>query len=87
MDTAACMAQLDLIISIDSSVLHLSAALDKPTWGLIAYLHDWRWGKHDRNTTIWYPSMRLYRQKQYQKWEDVFNMIKLDLAGMILDGQ
>jgi len=69
-DTAAAIANLDLIISIDTSVAHLAGALGKPTWLLLPYIPDWRWLLR-RSDTTWYPSMRLFRQKQSGDWRSV----------------
>jgi hypothetical protein len=60
-DTARAMADLDLIISIDSAPAHLAGALGRPVWTLLRYVSDWRWGDAGK-TTAWYPSMRLFRQ-------------------------
>jgi len=60
-DTARAMADLDLIISIDSAPAHLAGALGRPVWTLLRYVSDWRWGDEGQ-TTGWYPSMRLFRQ-------------------------
>ena len=54
-DTAALMEELDLVISIDTSVLHLAGALGRPTWGLLPYAADWRWLMH-RTDSPWYPT-------------------------------
>ncbi|MEN9587324.1 MAG: hypothetical protein RIT15_899 [Pseudomonadota bacterium] len=68
-DTAAIAAQLDLLISVDTSVVHLTAALGKPVWALIAASSDWRW-LEEREDTPWYPSVRLFRQtdEDAKKW-------------------
>jgi ADP-heptose:LPS heptosyltransferase len=70
-DTAAIIAQLDLVISIDTSVAHLAGAMGKPCWTLLPYLHtDWRWLR-GRADSPWYPSMRLYRQTAPDDWSPV----------------
>jgi len=69
-DTAAAIASLDLIISIDTSVAHLAGALGKPVWLLLPKVPDWRWLLH-RPDTPWYASMRLFRQKQSGDWRSV----------------
>jgi tetratricopeptide (TPR) repeat protein len=69
-DTAAAIANLDLVISIDTSVAHLAGAMGKPVWLLLPNVADWRWlisGEH----SPWYPSMRLYRQNRNAGWEAV----------------
>jgi tetratricopeptide (TPR) repeat protein len=69
-DTAALMASLDLIISVDSSPAHLAGALGRPTWLLLQFSVDWRWMR-DRTDSPWYPTMRLFRQPRPGNWEDV----------------
>jgi len=65
---ATVMAQMDLVISIDSAPLHLAGALGIPAWGLITYLPDWRWGL-ERADSLWYPGrMRLFRQQARHDW-------------------
>lgn len=77
-DTAAWVEQLDLVISVDTSVVHLAGALGKPTWVLLPYMCDWRWGR-DRADTPWYPSLRLFRQPQPGDWHSVINTVKAAL--------
>ena len=69
-DTAALIANLDLIISVDTSVAHLAGALAKPVWVLLPYIPDWRW-LLDRDDTPWYPTARLFRQDETRQWERV----------------
>ncbi len=73
-DTAAVIDQLDLVIGVDTSVIHLSAALGKPTWILLPFMPDYRWGL-GRETTAWYDSMRLFRQPDRGDWRPVFSQI------------
>ncbi len=73
-DTAAVVANLDLVISVDTGVLHLAAALGKPTWGLIPYAPDWRWMR-DREDSPWYPQLRLFRQQEPGNWAEVFERV------------
>lgn len=68
--TAAAIRQLDLVISVDTSVAHLAAALGSPVWNLIAYQPCWRW-MLDRTDTPWYPNMRLFRQAEEGHWPSV----------------
>ena len=77
-DTAAIVSQLDLIISVDTSVAHLAGALAKPVWTLLCYNPDWRW-MLEREDTPWYPTMRLFRQSQPGDWEGVFRRVKREL--------
>jgi len=69
-DTAALIEQLDLVITVDTSVAHLAGALGKPTWILLSRNADWRWGM-EASTTPWYPSARLFRQHVLGDWADV----------------
>jgi tetratricopeptide (TPR) repeat protein len=66
-DTAALISGLDLVISIDTSVAHLSGALAKPTWVMLQHSADWRWLR-GRSDSPWYPTMRLFRQRQRGDW-------------------
>lgn len=69
-DTAAAIAALDLVISVDTAVAHLAGALGRPVWNLLAFAADWRW-LLDRSDTPWYPTMRLFRQRVPGDWECV----------------
>ena len=74
-DTAALCLQLDLIISVDTSVAHLSATLGKPTWILLPYCPDWRW-LMDVAESPWYPSVRLIRQRVRGDWSSALEQVK-----------
>jgi len=67
-DTAALMANLDLILTIDSATAHLAGALAKPTWVLLPKVPDWRW-MLNRDDSLWYPTMRLFRQPIAGDWD------------------
>jgi len=73
-DTAAVLDQLDLVISVDTSVAHLAGALGKRVWMLIPTPADWRW-LTDREDTPWYPTMRLFRQHRQGDWADVVQRV------------
>jgi Flp pilus assembly protein TadD len=77
-DTAALIANLDLVISIDSAVAHLAGAMGKPTWLLLPYLPHWRW-LLDRDDSPWYPSMRLFRQTSPGDWPGVAAKVAREL--------
>ena len=77
-DTASVIDQLDLLISVDTSVAHLAGAMGKSVWVLIPSKPDWRW-QLDRNDSPWYPSLRLFRQKKLGLWSDVLDDIKAQL--------
>lgn len=77
-DTAALVAQLDLVITVDTSVAHVAGALNRPVWVLLPHAPDWRW-QLDRSDTPWYPSMTLYRQPKRGDWQSVIARVKNDL--------
>jgi len=81
-DTAAIIQELDLIITVDTSVAHLAGALAKPVWTLLAFSPNWRW-MLDREDSPWYPTMRLFRQSQPGDWTGVFVEVKAALASSI----
>jgi ADP-heptose:LPS heptosyltransferase len=69
-DTAALVSQMDLVLSIDTSVAHLAGALGIPVWIMLPFSADWRW-LIDRTDTVWYPTARLFRQKLPGDWDGV----------------
>ena len=73
-DTAAIIANLDLVISVDTSVAHLAGALGKPVWLLVYSPGEWRW-LLDREDSPWYPTMRLFRQGSDGNWELVLQRL------------
>ncbi len=77
-DTAAIMKNLDLIITSDTSIAHLSGALGKKTYLILQKNSEWRWLSEKKNSP-WYPSFIIYRQKKEGNWEEVFNDIENDL--------
>ena len=81
-DTAAAIAQLDLIITIDTSVAHLAGAMGKPTWVLLCHNPDWRW-QLDGDATPWYPSLRLFRQPTFDDWDSVFAAVSNSLSNSL----
>jgi len=80
-DTAALCECLDLVISVDTSVAHLSAALGRKTWVLLPFSPDWRW-LLDRDDSPWYDSVSLYRSTRTGDWTHVTARIAADLAAM-----
>lgn len=77
-DTAALIANLDLIVSVDTSVAHLAGALAKPVWILLPYIPDWRW-LLDRDDSPWYPTARLFRQDQTRQWSHAIDRLRTAL--------
>ncbi|NDD57989.1 MAG: hypothetical protein EBZ47_01880 [Chlamydiae bacterium] len=77
-DTAGCIEQMDLVLSVDTSVAHLSAAMGMPTWILISYVPDFRW-LLDREDTPWYPTARLFRQTTFANWDEVLQIVHQEL--------
>ena len=74
-DTAALIAEMDLIISVDTSVAHLAGALGKKVWILLPYAPDFRW-LLDRTDSPWYPTATLFRQPAIGDWESVIGEIR-----------
>jgi hypothetical protein len=69
-DTAAAVTALDLVISVDTAVVHLAGALARPVWTLLPFVPDWRW-LAGRDDSPWYPTMRLFRQPRRGDWTSV----------------
>jgi len=80
-DTAAVIAALDLVITVDTSVAHLAGAMGKPVWILLPLAADWRW-LVARDDSPWYPTARLFRQQARHLWDDVFAHVGEALAGL-----
>jgi tetratricopeptide (TPR) repeat protein len=78
-DTAALLSQLDLIVTVDTSVAHLAGALGKPTWVLLPFAPDWRW-LTGRTDSPWYVTMRLFRQPVPGDWASVIRDVKTALS-------
>ena len=78
-DTAAIIAGLDLVISVDSAVAHLAASMGKPVWLLSRFMGCWRWLR-GRDDSPWYPTMRIYRQNQPNDWTATIARLRDDLA-------
>jgi ADP-heptose:LPS heptosyltransferase len=73
-DTAALISHLDLVIAVDTSVVHLAGALGKPVWVMLPISPDWRW-RLDREDSPWYPTMRLFRQSTFDDWHTVVKRV------------
>jgi len=74
LETAAIIANCDLVITSDTAVAHLAGGMGKATWLLLKKVPDWRWGLFG-NTTFWYPSMRLFRQQERNDWHEVLQRV------------
>jgi hypothetical protein len=79
LDTAAVMASLDLVVSCDTSIVHLAGALGRPVWTALTLSPEWRW-LLERNDSPWYPTMRLFRQSTDGDWGAVVTAIVRALA-------
>jgi ADP-heptose:LPS heptosyltransferase len=81
-ETAALMANLDVVVCCDSAPAHLAGALGLPTWVALPHSPDWRW-LLDREDTPWYPTMRLFRQKARGDWAGVSEQISAQMRGLL----
>ncbi len=81
--TAGFVQQLDLVIAVDTGVVHLAGALAKPVWTLVQFDADWRWFL-DRPNTAWYPIMRLFRQTRRGEWPPVVARVAEELRQLSL---
>ena len=82
MDTAAVLANLDLVVTVDTALAHCAGALGVPTWVALAYVPNWRWFL-DREDSPWYPSVRLFRQSAPGDWEEVFDRIAAEVEQLL----
>jgi ADP-heptose:LPS heptosyltransferase len=85
MDTAAVMKNLDLVITCDTAIGHVAGSLGIPVWLGLSFVSDWRW-LLDRPDTPWYPTMRLFRQKELGKWDDIFANMARELESRLAAG-
>jgi hypothetical protein len=82
LDAAAILACCDLVISSDSALAHLAGGLGRPTWLLLRDIPDWRWGLAGEGS-VWYPSLRLFRQRQPGDWGEVLERVAVELAALL----
>jgi tetratricopeptide (TPR) repeat protein len=80
-DTAALLANLDLVISIDSAMVHLAGALSRPVWMLNRFDAEWRWFRQ-RADSPWYASLRIFNQPSFGDWQTVLNDVRQALAAL-----
>lgn len=78
LDTAEYLQNLDLLISVDTALVHVAGAINIPVWNLISKYCDWRW-MENRADSPWYPSMHLFRQKILDHWDDVLDEVSKEL--------
>lgn len=81
-ETAGLIANLDLVISVDTVVVHLAGAMGKPVWTLLPFVPDWRW-LMKRDDTPWYPSMKLFRQPKRGDWASVMQNVANSLRPLV----
>jgi hypothetical protein len=77
-ETAGVILSLDLVIAVDTAVAHVAGALASPTWLMLPFSPDWRW-MLEREDSLWYPTLRLYRQPAPGDWESVVARLAADL--------
>jgi hypothetical protein len=82
LDTTAVMANLDLIISTDTSIAHLAGALARPAWIALAFAAEWRW-LLERSDSPWYPTFRLFRQRRRGNWESAVDPMTKAIGAMV----
>jgi tetratricopeptide (TPR) repeat protein len=80
-DTAAILTHLDLVIAVDTSIVHLAGAMGKPVWTLLPFSPDWRW-MIERGDSPWYPTMRLFRQPRVGDWAPVVAEVARELDAL-----
>jgi Flp pilus assembly protein TadD len=80
-ETAALIENLDLVITVDTAVAHLAGAMGKRVWLMLPWAPDWRW-MLDREDSLWYPTMRLFRQSRRGQWRDVVERVTRELKGL-----
>lgn len=85
-DTAYYISQMDLIVTVDTSVAHLAGAMGKSTWLLIDKHNDWRWGLVG-DKTLWYPSVRIFRQETLFAWQPVLEQVAKELVSCRIQQQ
>ena len=79
LDTAAVMANLDLVITCDTSIAHLAGALGRPVWVALRHVSEWRW-MNERSDSPWYPTMRLFRCPRGEDWRALFETIATEIG-------
>ncbi len=81
-DTCGILENMDLLISVDTSIVHVCGAIGRPCWVLLSFNNDWRWLR-DREDSPWYKSLRLFRQTKLGEWEDVLGRVRGELEFLV----
>ena len=81
-DTAALVANLDLVITVDTAIAHLAGAMGKPAWVLLPHPADFRW-LLERDDSPWYPTLRLFRQTRSRDWEEPLARVVQNLRSLV----
>jgi tetratricopeptide (TPR) repeat protein len=81
-DAAAALSNVDLLVTVDTALAHLAGALARPVWVALPLVPDWRW-QLNREDSPWYPTMRLFRQRELGNWDDVFERIATALQEFV----
>jgi tetratricopeptide (TPR) repeat protein len=81
-ETAGAIANLDLVVTVDTSVAHLAGAMGKPVWVLLSVVPDWRW-MLERKDNPWYPTMRVFRQRAAEDWADVIERVSAEIRAVL----
>ena len=84
--TADALAEVDLVITVDTAMAHLAGALGRRVWLLLPFAPDWRW-QLERIDTPWYPTMRLFRQPAPNAWAGAFREIRRELTALVADSR
>jgi hypothetical protein len=84
-NTAGVLENLDLLISVDTSVAHLAGAMGRPVWLLLPFAPDWRW-LLNREDSPWYPTMRIFRQEMLGSWDSVIKRMAKELCAVRAGG-
>ena len=82
MDTAAVMQNMDLIITVDTSLAHLAGGLGVPVWVILPFPAEWRW-LQNTNDSLWYPTMQLFRQQSNGNWDTVVKELRVKLEQIV----